>query len=64
VADGGESKQAAAAAAVAVDVLPGGDLPVGAHWDGQGTNFSLFSEHADAVELCLSTSTALSVAST
>jgi len=22
-------------------------------WDGQGTNFSLFSEHADKVELCL-----------
>ena len=25
----------------------------GATWDGNGTNFSLFSEHAEAVELCL-----------
>ena len=22
-------------------------------WDGEGTNFSLFSEHAEQVELCL-----------
>jgi glycogen operon protein len=28
-------------------------FPIGACWDGQGTNFSLFSEHAEAVELCL-----------
>jgi glycogen operon protein len=26
---------------------------LGATWDGQGTNFSLYSEHATAVELCL-----------
>ena len=34
-------------------VLPGQPLPVGATWDGLGTNFSLFSQHATAVELCL-----------
>lgn len=27
--------------------------PLGATWDGQGVNFALFSEHAEAVELCL-----------
>ncbi len=27
--------------------------PRGAHWDGQGVNFSLFSAHATKVELCL-----------
>jgi len=26
---------------------------LGAHWDGEGTNFALSSEHATAVELCL-----------
>lgn len=26
---------------------------MGAAWDGYGTNFSLFSEYAEAVELCL-----------
>ncbi len=32
---------------------PGGPYPLGATWDGSGTNFALFSEVADAVELCL-----------
>jgi isoamylase len=32
---------------------PGRPFPLGATWDGEGTNFSLFSEHADRVELCL-----------
>ena len=32
---------------------PGTPFPLGATWDGAGTNFSLFSEHAEAVELCL-----------
>jgi glycogen operon protein len=32
---------------------PGRPFPLGAVWDGQGTNFSLFSEHAERVELCL-----------
>jgi isoamylase len=31
----------------------GQPFPLGATWDGEGTNFSLFSEHALAVELCL-----------
>ena len=32
---------------------PGVPFPLGATWDGEGTNFALFSEHGDAVELCL-----------
>jgi glycogen operon protein len=36
-----------------LQMLPGEALPPGATWDGQGTNFSLFSEHAECVELCL-----------
>ncbi len=35
------------------DVWPGRPFPLGATWDGAGTNFSLFSEHAERVELCL-----------
>jgi glycogen operon protein len=35
------------------DILPGRPFPLGATWDGQGTNFSVWSERADAVELCL-----------
>ena len=35
------------------DVWPGRPFPLGAAWDGNGTNFSLFSEHAERVELCL-----------
>jgi glycogen operon protein len=34
-------------------VWPGKPFPLGATWDGDGTNFSLFSEHAAHVELCL-----------
>ena len=33
--------------------LPGSPHPLGATWDGQGVNFSLFSASAEAVELCL-----------
>lgn len=36
-----------------VRVLAGSPLPLGAHWDGSGTNFALFSAHATQVELCL-----------
>ncbi len=36
-----------------VHVWPGTPYPLGSRWDGRGTNFSLFSEHADGVELCL-----------
>ena len=34
-------------------VWPGRPYPLGAMWDGEGVNFSLFSEHAEKVELCL-----------
>ncbi len=34
-------------------VWPGAPYPLGATWDGTGTNFALFSEAADQVELCL-----------
>ena len=32
---------------------PGKVYPLGATWDGKGTNFALFSENATVVELCL-----------
>ena len=32
---------------------PGAAFPLGATWDGEGTNFAVFSENAEAVELCL-----------
>jgi glycogen debranching enzyme GlgX len=35
------------------EVWPGDSYPLGASWDGVGTNFSIFSEVADRVELCL-----------
>jgi isoamylase len=35
------------------DLRPGRPLPQGSTWDGEGTNFSLFSENAERVELCL-----------
>ncbi len=34
-------------------VWPGAPYPLGATYDGTGTNFALFSEVAEAVELCL-----------
>src|SRR5690606_31059344 len=34
-------------------VWPGNPYPLGATWDGEGTNFALYSEHATEVELCL-----------
>ncbi|HEY7538003.1 MAG TPA: glycogen debranching protein GlgX [Gaiellaceae bacterium] len=36
-----------------MEVWPGDAFPLGAVWDGEGTNFSLFSENAERVELCL-----------
>ena len=36
-----------------VDVWPGRAHPLGATWDGEGTNFALFSENATGVILCL-----------
>ncbi|HEY1594904.1 MAG TPA: glycogen debranching protein GlgX [Thermoleophilaceae bacterium] len=35
------------------EVWPGRPFPLGATWEGSGTNFSLFSENAESVELCL-----------
>ncbi|MGG7102697.1 glycogen debranching protein GlgX [Rhodococcus sp. 24CO] len=40
-------------ASTPIAVWPGSAYPLGATYDGAGTNFSLFSEVADAVELCL-----------
>jgi glycogen operon protein len=37
----------------AIETWPGRPYPLGAAYDGGGTNFSLFSEVAEAVELCL-----------
>ena len=34
-------------------VWPGTPYPLGATFDGAGTNFSVFSEVAERVELCL-----------
>ena len=34
-------------------ILPGKPYPQGATWDGTGVNFSLYSERATGVELCL-----------
>jgi isoamylase len=35
------------------ELWPGRPFPLGPTWDGQGTNFSLFSEHAERVQICL-----------
>ncbi|HVA28942.1 MAG TPA: glycogen debranching protein GlgX [Candidatus Baltobacteraceae bacterium] len=40
-------------AAQRAEVLPGRPYPLGATWDGSGTNFALFSENAEKVELCI-----------
>ncbi|MGB8649076.1 MAG: glycogen debranching protein GlgX [Mycobacteriales bacterium] len=32
---------------------PGSPFPLGAHWDGEGTNVALFSQGAEAVDVCL-----------
>lgn len=34
-------------------MLTGDHHALGAHWDGEGVNFALFSAHAERVELCL-----------
>jgi len=36
-----------------VEVWPGKPFPLGPTWDGNGTNFAIFSENAERVELCL-----------
>jgi len=38
-------------------VWPGQAYPRGATWDGEGVNFSLFSENSEKVELCIFDST-------
>jgi isoamylase len=34
-------------------LLAGSPFPLGAKWDGLGTNFAVFSAHAEKIELCL-----------
>src|SRR5947207_1296509 len=36
-----------------VRTRPGNSYPLGATWDGSGVNFTLFSENATGIELCL-----------
>ena len=36
-----------------IEVWPGRSHPLGATWNGEGTNFALFSENATGVLLCL-----------
>ena len=31
----------------------GSPYPLGATWDGLGTNFAVFSAHAERIDLCL-----------
>ena len=38
---------------MAIEILPGQPYPLGATYDGMGTNFSVFSEVAERIELCL-----------
>jgi isoamylase len=38
---------------MATRIWPGRPYPLGATWDGSGTNFALYSEHATKVQLCL-----------
>ena len=34
-------------------LAPGSPYPLGANWDGLGTNFAVFSAHAERIDLCL-----------
>src|SRR5918911_175996 len=36
-----------------LEIWPGSPYPLGANYDGGGTNFAIFSEIAERVELCL-----------
>ena len=36
-----------------METWPGSAYPLGATFDGSGTNFAIFSEHAERIELCL-----------
>ncbi|MBV9291806.1 MAG: glycogen debranching enzyme, partial [Frankiales bacterium] len=50
---GPHGRSGAAASLGSVTVWPGTPYPLGATYDGSGTNFALFSEVAERVELCL-----------
>jgi isoamylase len=45
--------QAATPPPVQQEIWPGKAYPLGATYDGSGTNFAVFSEAAERVELCL-----------
>ncbi|MFZ9545312.1 MAG: hypothetical protein ACO27O_11980, partial [Hylemonella sp.] len=36
-----------------ISLRPGKSWPLGAHYDGQGVNFAVFSAHAQSMTLCL-----------
>ena len=36
-----------------MELQAGLPIPPGAHWDGSGVNFALFSAYAEHVELCI-----------
>ena len=40
-------------ASFAAHLMPGSPYPLGATWDGLGTNFAVFSAHAERMDLCL-----------
>jgi glycogen operon protein len=51
--DSGGPRDSAAAHPAGSPIEAGSPRPLGALWDGRGTNFSVFSEVATRVELCL-----------
>ena len=38
---------------IGVKIGPGQPYPLGSTWNGEGTNFAIYSEHAERVWLCL-----------
>jgi glycogen operon protein len=38
---------------MSIIAYPGSPYPLGATWDGEGTNFAIYAENANRVELCL-----------
>ena len=36
-----------------ITTFPGNSYPLGATWDGKGVNFTLYTENATGVQLCL-----------
>jgi len=47
------SEPAAPQSGDSLQLLPGSPVPLGATWTGQGVNFSVYSETATRIELCL-----------